>query len=136
MEDTSGFYRLTDYGLEYAPNYVYHKDYTLEREGNRNPIDGWEWYNKEPLAHEITQEGKVPYSITQLQAKLQLHALGLYDQVESIVNQAGPPTKIYWLTAANWERNSPIINSLASAIFPENTQETLDQFFIDASKLN
>ncbi len=35
----------------FAPNFVYHKDYTLERDGNRKPIDGWEWHDKAPLAY-------------------------------------------------------------------------------------
>ena len=48
MEDTSGFYKKTDEGWFYAPNFVYSKDYTLERDGNREPIDGWKWEDTAP----------------------------------------------------------------------------------------
>ena len=49
MEDTSGFYKKTDEGWLYAPNFVYSKSYILERNGNRESIDGWEWYDEQPL---------------------------------------------------------------------------------------
>jgi hypothetical protein len=49
MEDTSGFYKKDlDNNWFYAPNFVYNKDYTLEKEGNRDPIDGWQWHDEEP----------------------------------------------------------------------------------------
>jgi hypothetical protein len=50
--DTSGFYKKTDEGeWWYAPNFVYHKNYTLERNSNREAIDGWEWYEKAPAGY-------------------------------------------------------------------------------------
>ena len=50
--DTSGFYKkVSDSEWWFAPNFVYHKDYTLEREGNREPIDGWEWHDKAPIEY-------------------------------------------------------------------------------------
>jgi len=51
--DTSGFYKLTENGWLYAPNFVYSKDYTLERDGTREPIDGWEWHDKAPIEYVI-----------------------------------------------------------------------------------
>ena len=48
MEDTSGFYKQTETEWWYAPNFVYHKDYTLERTGNRESIDGWQWHDTAP----------------------------------------------------------------------------------------
>jgi hypothetical protein len=53
MEDTSGFYKKTDEGWLYAPNFVYSKSYILERNGNRESIDGWEWYDEQPLEFNI-----------------------------------------------------------------------------------
>ncbi len=49
-KDTSGFYKYVEeeQGWWYAPNFVYHKDYTLERNGNKREIDGWKWYDKAP----------------------------------------------------------------------------------------
>jgi hypothetical protein len=52
MKDTSGFYKeINKEEWWFAPNFVYHKDYTLERDGNRKPIDGWEWHDKAPLEY-------------------------------------------------------------------------------------
>ena len=51
IEDTSGFYRQTESGWEYAPNFVYSKNYSLlksERETYTYPIDGWSWYDEQP----------------------------------------------------------------------------------------
>jgi hypothetical protein len=83
----------------------------------------------------LTQWGNCPYIISQLQGMLLLNIVGLIEQVEEMIEQAGIPAKIYWKTAQNWERTSPILNALAPLIWPENTQENLDQFFIEASKL-
>jgi len=48
MEDTSGFYKQTETEWWYAPNFVYHRTYTLERTGNRESIDGWQWHDTAP----------------------------------------------------------------------------------------
>ena len=46
--DTSGFYKETEEGWFFAPNAVHAPKYTLERDGNRENIDGWEWQEKAP----------------------------------------------------------------------------------------
>ena len=52
MEDTSGFYKKTETGdWWFAPNFVYSKNYTLERDGNRESIDGWQWHDEAPLEY-------------------------------------------------------------------------------------
>jgi hypothetical protein len=54
MEDTSGFYKKYEDGdWIYAPNFVYSKDYTLERDGNREPTDGWNWHEQAPQEYII-----------------------------------------------------------------------------------
>jgi hypothetical protein len=54
MEDTSGFYKkVSDSEWWFAPNFVYHKNYTLERDGNRESIDGWQWHDKAPMDYLI-----------------------------------------------------------------------------------
>ncbi len=88
------------------------------------------------LTPEEIRERTVPQSITQLQGKLQLDLMGLYESVESMIEQSGTQAKIYWNTAANWDRNSPILNRLAPMIWPTDTDSQLDQFFKDASKLS
>ena len=77
--------------------------------------------------------GPCPFEITQLQGKLQLEKMGLYATVESIINEAGPPTKIYWGTASTWRRTSPILNGLAKQL--QMSEEGLDQFFTEAAKI-
>lgn len=47
--ETSGFYKkISDEEWWFAPNFVYHKDYELLRDGNREPVDGWQWYDDAP----------------------------------------------------------------------------------------
>ena len=57
-----GFYKKDDNGSWlFAPNFVYAKDYVLEKDGNREEIDGWKWYDEEPIEYtifKIKQENK------------------------------------------------------------------------------
>lgn len=48
MEDTSGFYKEQNGEWFFAPNFVYNKNYTLQRDGNRESIDGWKWHDEAP----------------------------------------------------------------------------------------
>jgi hypothetical protein len=98
--------------------------------------DGVQGYEVVELTPEEIREMTVPKLISQLQGKLQLDLMELYLTVEQMIAQSGSQAKIYWNTAANWERDSPILNNLAPIIWPEDTDEKLDQFFIEASKLN
>jgi hypothetical protein len=99
-------------------------------------IDGVQGYEVVELTPEEIRDMTVPKLISQLQGKLQLDLMELYLTVEAMIAQSGSQAKIYWNTAANWERDSPILNNLAPIIWPEDTNEKLDQFFIQASKLN
>ena len=56
MGDGSGFYKEYNDEWLYAPNFVYSKHYTLERDGNRESVDGWEWYDEAPEEFIIWQE--------------------------------------------------------------------------------
>jgi hypothetical protein len=51
IEDTSGFYRLVNNELQFAPNSVYAPSYTLLRANKDTyeyPVDGWSWYDEKP----------------------------------------------------------------------------------------
>ena len=49
-----GFYKLDENGSWlFAPNFVYAKDYVLEKDGNREETDGWKWYDEEPLEYTV-----------------------------------------------------------------------------------
>lgn len=52
METTSGFYKLEEDNWMYAPNFVCAPEYTLlkeEKDTYTYPIDGWIWYDEQPL---------------------------------------------------------------------------------------
>lgn len=89
-------------------------------------------YVIQPLTEDEIRLRKAPQEISQLQGKLHLSAIGLFDTVEGIVGQAGQSTKIYWQTAATWQRTSPIIAVLAGQL--GMSEQELDEFFIQASK--
>ena len=49
-----GFYKLDENGSWlFAPNFVYAKDYVLEKDGNREEVDGWKWYYTPPKEYLI-----------------------------------------------------------------------------------
>jgi len=96
------------------------KGYQLNADGETYTVDGV-WI------------AEFPYKISQLQGKLLLAQMGLIDQIEAMINQAGRPEQIYWEYATEWERTSPILNRLAPTIGMD--QDGLDQFFINASKI-
>ena len=49
-----GFYKLDENGSWlFAPNFVYAKDYVLEKDGNREETDGWKWYDTPPQEYLI-----------------------------------------------------------------------------------
>lgn len=97
-------------------------------------------FDDEDLAGLSSQETSitVPKIITMRQARLQLLALGLLDDVEeAIANISDATTKrtvqIEWEYAKDVERNSPTILLLAKAIGMD--EEALDNLFIEAAKL-
>jgi hypothetical protein len=54
VEDTSGFYKVNDKQVLFAPNAVISKTYTLAREQKGTytyPIEGWYWFDSEQEAY-------------------------------------------------------------------------------------
>jgi hypothetical protein len=52
MKDTSGFYKkISNTEWWYAPNAVHAPSYTLQRDGNRESVDGWEWHDEAPAEY-------------------------------------------------------------------------------------
>jgi hypothetical protein len=98
-------------------------------------IDGVVQYAIVALTPEEIRAMTVPATITNGQGKLQLLALGIYNQVEAMIMQAGDEEKIYWSDWDTWRRDSPIINRLAPLIWQEDTETQLDNFFIEAAKI-
>lgn len=79
---------------------------------------------------EILKE--VPQAITPLQAKLQLHKLGLLDDVEALVVN-DRTAQLYWEYALVIERDNEILLSMAEQL--GLTEDMVDDMFINASKL-
>ncbi|WP_286969536.1 hypothetical protein [Algoriphagus sp.] len=81
------------------------------------------------------RKAQVPFSIAKLQAMIMLTRMGIKDQVLAMVDSSdNQEIKLYFEHAATWERASPIINSFAPAL--GMSQDDLDSFFIEASKIN
>jgi len=84
---------------------------------------------------EAERKALVPFSIAKLQAMIMLTRMGIKDQVLAMVDSSdNQEIKLYFEHAATWERASPIINSFAPAL--GMSQDDLDTFFIEASKIN
>ena len=61
--DTSGFYKkVSDNEWWFAPNFVYAKNYTLERDGNRESIDGWQWHEEAPNEFKLWEYDNTTHS--------------------------------------------------------------------------
>ena len=71
-------------------------------------------------------------SITPLQTKLQLHRVGLLDEVEAMA-AIDVEVKLFWEYALVIERNHPILAQVATGL--GMTEEQLDELFTAASKL-
>lgn len=75
----------------------------------------------------------IPQQITRLQAIASLYQAGQLPNVENIVNQAGGLTKLAWDNALTFDRNSPMLGAIATALnWPD---EYIDQLFVAAEKI-
>ena len=70
--------------------------------------------------------------ITPLQAKLQLHKLGMLDEVEAMVAN-DTEVRLYWEYALVIERNHPVLQSVVQQLGLTDAQ--VDEMFAAASKL-
>jgi hypothetical protein len=76
---------------------------------------------------------KVPQSVSPLQAKAELMARGLYDNVATVVEASGDPImQLAWGTASEFRRTSPMVLGIAGAMTWDD--EYLDDLFTEASK--
>jgi hypothetical protein len=117
--------------IDNPPSY----DSNTQRLQKKEVIEGVVQYEVIDLTPEEIRERTVPQTITNGQGKLQLLALGIFNQVEAMIMQAGDAERIYWNDWDTWRRDSPIINRLAPMIWETDTDLQLDNFFIEASKI-
>lgn len=62
MENTAGFYKKTNEDeWYYDPNYVHNQNYKLEKDGNRESVDDWTWYDETPEEYVEWMESKLNY---------------------------------------------------------------------------
>ena len=79
-----------------------------------------------------TIENPIPQTITPRQFRLQLLALGLLDEVEAMAN-TDKATQIWFEYSLDFQRNHEML--IASATALGLSDESMDTFFIEASKL-
>lgn len=82
---------------------------------------------------EPTDPTGVPASVTRFQARAALFAAGLLDDVEATIAGADRFVQIAWADAASFERGSPTIAALATALGLSDQQ--LDDLFRAAAKI-
>ena len=75
----------------------------------------------------------VPQSITMRQARLQLLADGLLDDVDAAVNTLGTAAKIEWEYASEIQRSNPLVLAMQMVLSWDSAM--VDQFFTEASLL-
>jgi hypothetical protein len=75
----------------------------------------------------------IPASVSPRQARLALARIGLLDQVEAAVQEAGQEAVIWWDYASQYDRSNPLLLELAQIL---NLPDSLvDNLFIVASQL-
>lgn len=89
-------------------------------------------YEVVELTVEEIRERDVPTTITPLQAKLQLHRVGLLDEVEAMV-ATDVEVRLYWEYALEIRRDHPTLLTMATAL--GLSDEQLDMMFIEAGKI-
>jgi hypothetical protein len=88
-------------------------------------------------AEELEAERKamIPASITPTQGRILLKQMGLLDQVNAMVENAGDPAlQIYWEYALSWDRENPYISSMANLL--GMGEDDLENFYLQASQIN
>lgn len=75
----------------------------------------------------------IPQSITPRQCRIELLNRGLLDQVEVMIAGQDQATRITWEYAVLFERQNPLLLTLAENLGLSNEQ--IDEFFVAAAKL-
>lgn len=107
-------------------------------EGDRQSADDMS-VTKRPSALHIWENGwvdgpePVPFEVTRAQGKLALLNAGLLANAQAAATVAGQAAEIAFNDALTYERTSPTLNALATAL--GLSSDDLDSLFIAASKL-
>lgn len=109
--------------------------YTLSEAGkyeHQYPVDGWYWFDSLDNAIAGLANTVPSTSLTPRQFRLQLLSLGLLDEVEARA-AADKATSIWFEYSLDFQREHPMIEAMAVQL--GLTQDDMDNFFIEASKL-
>ena len=127
------FYKRDNEELLVAPNFVRGPGFDLFAESHAEhtyPVDGWYWFDNLDAAMAALQTPTNILTISPVQAKIALHRAGLLTAVESMIAAADIETQLAWSEATSFNRNSPILTSMAAALGLSETQ--LDNLFTTA----
>lgn len=77
-----------------------------------------------------------PETVSNAAARKAIIAAGFYDQVETLINVAGPTSDVYiaWNYATSFSRNSPLLAAMAQQVGLTSAQ--IDALFIVAGKVS
>lgn len=119
--------------IDYLATLAPYKGFTCVSQNYTGPVPDtdsslWRWNGTE-----ITAIDLVPVSITPRQVRLLLLQQGKLGEVEGLIAQQDEATRITWEYAVQFNRNDPLLNSLAINL--GLTSEQVDQFFIQAGRL-
>lgn len=90
---------------------------------------------KTPEELESERLAQIPYEIKPSQGKIQLHRMGLLDNVNTMIEQLNDTElTLFWEYALTWERNNSYIQTLANQIGMNETD--IENFFINASQIH
>lgn len=93
----------------------------------------------DPEVHVAVNREKNPIIISRMQAKYALLEFGLLDQVELLIQNMDRYTQLAWSEASEFNRNSPLLNSLKKYItWPDGsplTDEDIDDLFNKAKNI-
>lgn len=94
-----------------------------------------EWTPEETAAREtrLASMRQVPEKITPRQVRLLLLQKGMLQNVLTLIATQDEATRITWEYATEFQRNNPLLKSLATSL--NITDQQLDQFFFEASEL-
>lgn len=79
----------------------------------------------------------VPQSVTRFQVKAALSIAGKLAAAQALVDASTDPlVKLAWTEAATFERQSPLLLSLAPLLWPEDTDAHLDAIIVSAAGIS
>ena len=87
-----------------------------------------------PGAEAVVPPPRIPQQVTRFQAKAALMQIGLLDKIDASAAASDDPLfKLAWSEATMFDRNSPMVQSIAAAFGMSG--DDVDQLFVAASQI-